>query len=120
MLDILTRVDRDHARDGARRFGVDAGDARMRGIGAQEAAIELAGEIPVGGVAPLALQQPRIFAASGKLAAVAGSGVDCQATNFQPCGVRVQALRNRSLSVFAWPPISASILARPVMSAVSP
>src|ERR1700738_5720887 len=52
--------------------------------------------------------------------AQAGSGVDCQATNFQPWGVLVQALRNNSLRLRGWPPISASIAARPVMSATSP
>jgi hypothetical protein len=52
--------------------------------------------------------------------AQAGSGVDCQATNFQPWGVFVQALRNNSLRLRGWPPISASIAARPVMSATSP
>src|SRR6516225_6162449 len=49
-----------------------------------------------------------------------GSGVDCQATNFQPWGVLVQALRNNSLRLRGWPAISASIAARPVMSATSP
>src|ERR1700737_579936 len=54
------------------------------------------------------------------LSAQAGSGVDCQATNFQPWGVFVQALRNNSLRLRGWPPMSASIPARPVMSATSP
>src|SRR5262249_8930245 len=51
---------------------------------------------------------------------VVGCGVDCQAMNFQPFGVFVQALRNTSLRLRGWPLISASIAARPVTSAVSP
>src|SRR5260370_33604374 len=52
--------------------------------------------------------------------AQAASGVDCQATNFQPPGVFAQPLRNKSFRLRGWPPISASIMARPVMSATSP
>jgi hypothetical protein len=52
--------------------------------------------------------------------AQATSGVDCQATNFQPWGVFAQALRNSSFRLRGWPPISASIAARPVTSATSP
>src|SRR5262244_1249806 len=52
--------------------------------------------------------------------AQATSGVDCQATNFQPSGVFAQALRNKSFRLRGCPPISASIAARPVMSATSP
>src|SRR5262249_50465329 len=51
---------------------------------------------------------------------VVGCGVDCHAMNFQPFGVFVQASRNTSLRLRGWPLISASIAARPVMSAVSP
>src|SRR5262249_48699652 len=51
---------------------------------------------------------------------VLGCAVDCHAMNFQPFGVFVQALRNTSLKLRGWPLISASIAARPVMSAVSP
>src|SRR6266516_1053220 len=52
--------------------------------------------------------------------AQAASGVDCQATNLQPWGVFAQALRNSSFRLRGWPPISASIAARPVTSATSP
>src|ERR1700745_1239340 len=52
--------------------------------------------------------------------AQAASGVDCQATNFQPSGVFAQALRNKSFRLRGCPPISASIQARPVMSATPP
>src|SRR6516164_6435761 len=44
----------------------------------------------------------------------------CNAMNFQPFGVFVQALRNTSLKLRGWPLTSASIVARPVTSAVSP
>ena len=66
-------------------------DLRMRSVGAQEATVQLPREIPVGGVSPLAGQEAIVLATTGKLHA--GCGVDCQATNFQPCGVLVQTLR---------------------------
>ncbi len=43
-----------------------------------------------------------VFAPAAKDVAQAGSGVDCQATNFQPWGVFVQALRNSSLRLRGW------------------
>src|SRR5437660_693927 len=52
--------------------------------------------------------------------AYAGRGVDCHATNFQPCGVFAQASRNMSLMLRASPPTSASKSALPLTSATSP
>src|SRR5215467_13323147 len=62
----------------------------------------------------------RLRVAPGAKDVAQADSVDCQATNFQPWGVFVQALRNSSLRLRGWPPISASIAARPVMSATSP
>ena len=52
--------------------------------------------------------------------AQAGSLVDCQAMNFQPCGVLVQTSRKRVSRCFFSPLAVTSMIARPVTSAVSP
>src|SRR5262245_11756617 len=91
----------------------------MRPIRAHETAVELPGEIDVGGVAALALKEAVVLAPAFERYGV-GCGVDCHAMNFQPFGVLVQALRNTSLRLRGWPLISASIAARSVTNTVSP
>src|SRR5436853_1776707 len=92
----------------------------MRAIRAHETGVELAGKVPVGRIAAAAGQEPVVLAAALEMPVHAGWGVDCQATNFHPCGVFAQALRNISLSVLGWPLISASMCPLPVTSATSP
>src|SRR5256885_16763816 len=92
----------------------------MRAIRPHEACIELAWKIAVGRVAAAAGQKAVVLAAALESPAHTGWGVDCQATNFHPCGVFAQALRNISLSVLGWPLISASMCPLPVTSATSP
>jgi hypothetical protein len=95
---ILARQNRFHPRKPLRRL--QRQDLRMRAIRAQEIAVELLGQIPVRGVPAAAGQEAVVFATTLELLH-AGCGQDCQATNFQPCGVRVQALRKSSRSDFA-------------------
>ena len=97
-------------------FPIDSGSIRFEG---REISTLLSDAVARRGIVRT-FQQPRVFAPSGESLAHAGSGVDCQATNFQPCGVLVQALRKRRRSVFGWPPTSTCISPRPVTSAVSP
>src|SRR2546428_4953058 len=92
----------------------------MGAIRAHEAGVELARKIAVGRVAAATGQKAVVLAAALEIPAHAGWGVDCQATNFHPCGVFAQALRNISLSVLGWPLISASMCPLPVTSATSP
>jgi len=66
VLHVLADVDGRHAGHRARRAAVDGSDAGVRAVGAQEGAVELAREIPVGGVAAFAFQEPRVFAPPGK------------------------------------------------------
>src|SRR5574339_378878 len=96
-----------------------AQDFGVRAVGAHEAAVELARQVPVCGVAALPGEETVVLATTAE-SGHAGCGQDCQATNFQPCGVRVHAFRKNSLSDFGWPPMSTSIAALPVRSATSP
>src|SRR4029077_11995468 len=52
---------------GAGSARVHARDAGVRAVGAQERAIELSGEVPVGGIAALAFEEARVFATSREL-----------------------------------------------------
>src|SRR5688572_13783989 len=90
---ILAREYRQHAGE----VGFDAQDIRVCAIGAQEVRVELSGEIPVRGVLAASSEQPVVLAATLEFPH-AGCGQDCQAANFQPWGVRTQALRKRSRS----------------------
>src|SRR3989442_6351974 len=86
----------------------------MRAIRAHETGVELARKIAVGRIAAAAGQKAVVLAAALEIPAHTGWGVDCQATNFHPCGVFAQALRNISLSVLGWAVISAPICPPPV------
>src|SRR5207249_1234481 len=89
---VLAGVDRDHARHGARGSRAHRGDARVRAIGTQERAVELPGEIPVGGVAALALQEPRVFAASGEWAHHTSRETSTTRSSFFHCSSGVSLL----------------------------
>ncbi len=67
VLQVFAGVHGGNAGHGPRGARVDPCDARVRAVGAQEGAIELAGEVPVGGIAALAFQEPRVFATSREL-----------------------------------------------------
>ena len=54
-------VDAAHAGQLQRGRGVDRDDLRMRPVGSHEASIELARQVPVGGVAARAGGEPRVF-----------------------------------------------------------
>ena len=66
MLHVRAGEDRDHAGRRARHLHVDGPELGVGAIGAQERRMELAGKIPVGGVAARAFQQARVFAAARK------------------------------------------------------
>jgi len=58
----------DDARRPARRIDIDGQDFGVRAIRAQKCGMRLAGDVPVGRVTALALDQPQIFKA-GKMCA---------------------------------------------------
>ncbi len=60
--------DRQHARHGRRRLGVDAFQDTVRDLAAHHRGIDLARQVDVVGVAPLTAQQRRIFLARHRLA----------------------------------------------------
>src|SRR6185503_13395244 len=116
---VFAGEDGHNARQRESGFGVQTQNLGVRAVRAQKTRVKLAREIPVRGVPAAAGEKPVVLATTLEFGH-AGCGQDCQAANFQPCGVRTHALRKSSRSERGWPPISASIAAFPRMSAVSP
>jgi hypothetical protein len=119
MRHVLACEEGDNTVAFCRFFRIELPYDRVRAIRSQEAGVELPVEIPIRGVAALPGKETIVLAPALE-AAHAGCGQDCQATNCQPCGVRVQALRKVSFNVRGSPFASTCKLALPLMSATSP